>query len=190
MKTKWLRAISIAKSSMPCESISNKNVSPSTSESQICMNLPLCLADWYTPHNIQIIDTCCIRPLKGGYFGDTSFPNNPGVAKKRSKNEVPLPKMELTNLISAKGWKMRWLFTPYSNGVTGWKMRTTTPRNLTNIPKMPLFWRDLPFSKLPSLGIYLKHPKVYSISGTCKIVIPRGCFSKTSFWGPMVHFPA
>ena len=141
-------------------------------------------------YTTQYTDTCCIRPLKGGYFGDTSFPNNPGVAKKRSKNEVPLPKMELTNLISAKGWKMRWLFTPYSNGVTGWKMRTTTPRNLTNIPKMPLFWRDLPFSELPSLGIYLKHPKVYSISGTCKIVIPRGCFSKTSFWGPMVHFPA
>ena len=45
MKTKSLRAISIAKSSMPCEIISNRNVSPSTSEAQMCMNLPLCLAD-------------------------------------------------------------------------------------------------------------------------------------------------
>ena len=38
---------------MPCEIISNKNVSPSTSEAQICMNRPLCLAHWYIPYKIH-----------------------------------------------------------------------------------------------------------------------------------------
>ena len=94
--------------------------------------------------------------LGSGYFGDTSFPNNPGGSAA---------KMELKNLKEVGRWELQ-------------------PPEIWRIPKMPLFWRDLPFSKLPSLGIYVKCPKAYSISGTCKIVMPGGCFSKRRFEGP------
>lgn len=129
--------------------------------------------------------------FEGGIFWGHFLPQQSGCGKKKVQKWSSAAKDGAHQLDFSQRLEDEVTLHPLNiTRVTGWKMRTTTPRNLTNIPKMPLFWRDLPFSKLPSLGIYLKRPKVYSISGTCKIVIPRGCFSKTSFWGSMVHFPA
>ena len=128
-----------------------------------------------------------------GIFWGHFLPQQSGCGKKKKgpKNEVPLPKWSSPTWFQQEvgRWGDSSPLTVVGQRVGRWELQLPEIWRIYR-PKMPLFWRDVPFSKLSSLGIYLKRCKVYSINGTCKIVIPRGCFSKTSFWGPMVHFPA